>query len=46
MAAIFHVANKLKMFAWDNEDVYPLSLVQRSYCVVPCLAMPCQIDNQ
>ena len=33
------------MFAWDNEDVYPVSLVRHSSGVVPCLALPGQVDT-
>ena len=35
----------LSMFAWDNEDVLPVSLVRRSSGVVPGLARPGQVDT-
>ena len=37
MAAAVSNADELKMFAWDNEDLLPVSLVLRSSDVVPCL---------
>ena len=45
MAAAVRDADELKTFAWDNEDVWPVSLVWRGSDVVPGLARPGQVDT-
>ena len=45
MAGTVSNADELKMFAWDNEDVQPVSLSQHSSGFVPCLAWPGQVDT-
>ena len=45
MASAVSDAKKLKMFAWDNDYVLPVSLVLCGSCVVLSLACPSQVDT-